>query len=792
MEIKNITFAWLVLLFATLSLSACSSNTATGDPDDDGGIIGTGVVLRGTVALPVTPQGTVVAVKSMDAQLTELALNAEREFSTTTLRGMSPWLLRVTTPGGLSLYGIAYTDGTRNINSFSDLSLRNWFAKQSLQIDEEFESSAPFSSLPAQQEIDDTSSSLFELIEPVLESYDVSGEEIISGDYEANDEGVDAFLDANQAIIENGLVNFVITEPDTQTQSITQSLLMVVSDFTDQESEPPSQPSRVRAIGIAVDEIVVLWEPSVDDVAVAGYQIIRNENLIATTPYPVFTDSGLSVNQTYAYEVVAFDAGGNFSTASAPEISSVLLTENLAPPLPPTLLTLLSSTSSKVQFFWAQEGIDNVVSFRVYRSVHSQPARELMLVSGSLATDTAVVEGGSYCYQVAALNASGKESELSEELCVISSNAGLNGDDSPTPEWVVPDIEALECESRLLNSELIRGTNDIEPGCYVVPETLSVSAGATLRLTAGTVLKFLEGSALVVESEGTLVVDGNPQNPVVLTGEFNIRGHWGGINFQNSMSTGNLIRGAVIQYAGGEITTRAAIAITQGKSRFRVENSLIRFNKNYGFGFNFDLSVIDGFSGNRIIENDITGFVSADLIKALDGSSEFIGNDKDQIDIPRNSYRIPITIPNLGVPLRWNGVFLSNASLTIEPGVEVTMLDSAVLDVEGAVSVEGTLEQPITLTGSLRNQGHWDGFLLSGSGDKVFDHVTISYAGNNQATGGAIKLVCAPVTSTLSVDNATLTDSASWAIFVEGEGCNTVIGESMLYLNNALGNVSTP
>ena len=191
-----------------LMLSAVAVLTGCSDDPDEGGIIGTGVMLQGVVSESTFASKGFVEVKSSDGQLTKLPVNATNLFSTTTLAGTGPWVLSVRTSADLAVYGIAYGDGNRNINRFSDLSLRSWFAQQSLDLDSEFASSGRFTDLPGAAEFDESVSSVFQLINPVLDSYSVSGDDAINAAYSINDQGVDGFLKQNSVLIDNDIVTF--------------------------------------------------------------------------------------------------------------------------------------------------------------------------------------------------------------------------------------------------------------------------------------------------------------------------------------------------------------------------------------------------------------------------------------------------------------------------------------------------------------------------------------------------------------------------------------------------------
>jgi len=175
------------------------------------------------------------------------------------------------------------------------------------------------------------------------------------------------------------------------------------SAFLDSGSSAPTVPGSLRALGIASNEIIIVWEPSLDDVAVLEYNVVRNGSLIATTPYPVYIDTNLLEVQPYSYQIIAIDRAGNQSTASIPTIASPLLITDDIPPPAPKLLMKLAVTGSAIQLLWGQDSINDVVRFNLYRGTGSQTPVLTPRVSDKTATDIYVQESETYCYQVTAI-----------------------------------------------------------------------------------------------------------------------------------------------------------------------------------------------------------------------------------------------------------------------------------------------------------------------------------------------------------------------------------------------------
>ena len=97
----------------------------------------------------------------------------------------------------------------------------------------------------------------------------------------------------------------------------------------------PSVPTNVTATPYSASQINLAWNPSVDNVSIAGYKVYRNGTLVGSPGTTLYQDTGLAGNTTYTYTVAAFDGAGN---TSAP--STAVTATTLSPPqdtTPPTV-----------------------------------------------------------------------------------------------------------------------------------------------------------------------------------------------------------------------------------------------------------------------------------------------------------------------------------------------------------------------------------------------------------------------------------------------------------------------
>ena len=95
---------------------------------------------------------------------------------------------------------------------------------------------------------------------------------------------------------------------------------------------PPTRPAGLVAATAGAGRVNLSWAPADDDVAVAGYQVLRDGVALAdATTTTRFVDWGVAPAATYRYTVVALDAAGHLSAASA----AATVTTPAAPAAPP-------------------------------------------------------------------------------------------------------------------------------------------------------------------------------------------------------------------------------------------------------------------------------------------------------------------------------------------------------------------------------------------------------------------------------------------------------------------------
>lgn len=172
----------------------------------------------------------------------------------------------------------------------------------------------------------------------------------------------------------------------------------------------PSTPGNPQVAATGASTARFTWTASTDNLAVAGYRVYRDGNLLGTTSSTQWNDTGLVPLSTYVYAVVAFDAATNSSgTAST---NFLMPQPDTTPPGQVANLRAASLTKSKANLAW-NGTTDNVAvtGYRIYRN-----GTLVATVTGLTWSDTR--QRLATTYTVRAVDAAGNLGAVSNSLIV--------------------------------------------------------------------------------------------------------------------------------------------------------------------------------------------------------------------------------------------------------------------------------------------------------------------------------------------------------------------------------------
>lgn len=188
------------------------------------------------------------------------------------------------------------------------------------------------------------------------------------------------------------------------------------------DKQAPTVPSGLTGEAPAYNKVALTWKASTDNVGVSGYTVLRDTvpigNVSSGTTY---TDTPVSANTSYTYQVLAYDAAGNKSANSASvSVKTPVVVDVQPPSTPPAEVDAVSPGSSQVNLTWGA-GTDNtgIVAYDVYRSDGGQPKKIATVTTNSFG-DTNLKPGTDYSYYVVAKDGAGNTSQPSGAISVTT------------------------------------------------------------------------------------------------------------------------------------------------------------------------------------------------------------------------------------------------------------------------------------------------------------------------------------------------------------------------------------
>jgi chitinase len=206
-------------------------------------------------------------------------------------------------------------------------------------------------------------------------------------------------------------------------QSALSSPVSVVADTID-----PAPPTGLTAVA-ATSSVALAWAPARDNVGIAGYYVYRN-NIRIVTPNPItgtdFTDKGMPGGTAHTYTVIAYDAAGNLSGASAPVEATTIL--DITPPSVPAVKSVVVISSSEIDVTWATTtdavAVGGYILYRAGAKIATVNASTTFFADQNLKPRT------SYIYTLAAFDTTGN---------VSGQSSGVMGTTLP-PDVTAPSV----------------------------------------------------------------------------------------------------------------------------------------------------------------------------------------------------------------------------------------------------------------------------------------------------------------------------------------------------------------
>ncbi|WP_438435261.1 fibronectin type III domain-containing protein [Gorillibacterium sp. sgz500922] len=112
------------------------------------------------------------------------------------------------------------------------------------------------------------------------------------------------------------------------------------------DTQKPSAPANLTGTSPTFSTVALSWIASTDNVGVSGYNVYQDGALIAISPSPAYTVTGLKGSTAYTFSVKAVDAAGNLSDASNAVTVKTQASNDQTPPTAPAGLTAIPSITT--------------------------------------------------------------------------------------------------------------------------------------------------------------------------------------------------------------------------------------------------------------------------------------------------------------------------------------------------------------------------------------------------------------------------------------------------------------
>jgi len=177
---------------------------------------------------------------------------------------------------------------------------------------------------------------------------------------------------------------------------------------------PPPPPTGLTATAVLNSQVDLTWTASA---GATGYKIYRDGVYLKTVTTTSMSDLGLTAYTKYCYTVAAVKD----NCGDSPQSAGACAITDVAGPATPAGFTVEPLNSTSIKLSWTVP-VTAVRKYEVYQNGAFLTSVNAYPTDPGTFTVTGLTHNTQYCYRISAVDASGKESVLTSQLCATTYN----------------------------------------------------------------------------------------------------------------------------------------------------------------------------------------------------------------------------------------------------------------------------------------------------------------------------------------------------------------------------------
>ncbi len=302
---------------------------------------------------------------------------------------------------------------------------------------------------------------------------------------------------------------------------------------------------------------------------------------------------------------------------------------------------------------------------------------------------------------------------------------------------------------------------------YIVNGTWTLNA--TVEVEPGVRFMMTPGSRIDIGSSGSLSAVGTEDNPIYFEGEAEARGYWDYIRFQSN-NPNNRLDYCIISHGGGSSLSNRQAAVTLiSNAQLSMNNTTIRESLRNGIIVTNTDNRLPEFQNNTITDcEEFPIGIRPHQLSDIDETTSFTsGNGFNKIGVDGASLSTSRTINKVAGPYLFLGTISFESAAEIQPGTYIQMGPGARMEVRssGSLSIIGTPDDRITITGEQEAKGFWDYIYFNdtNSPNNRIEYADISYGGGSSLSNRDA-IISSRGSSSFAIGNTSITNSLRYGI----------------------------